>query len=456
MSFILTPKQIEAQAVMAGPATHILLEGGGRSGKTSLIVRNIGLRAIKAPGSEHAILRFRFNHCKASIVLGTFPKVMKAAFPDVHYRIDKQDWYAEIASGMMSSRIWFGGIDDKERTEKILGNEYATIFLNEISQIPFASRETVITRLAQLVMQNIKGVDGKTTQAPLKPRAYYDQNPGRKSHWSYKMFHELIDPDSKRPLLDPSDFAYFKINPRDNLEHITPEYLKILQSLSAAKRKRFLDGEYSDDEAGLLFSDIDIEKWRILDDELPAMVRIVIGVDPSGAGDKTDPTENHEIGIVAGGLGTDGNAYLLEDVSVQAGPATWGKVTGTAYERHEANVVVGEGNFGGAMVEHVIQTARPRTPYKMVTASRGKMVRAEPFSALYEQGRVRHAGIFQKLEDELCNFSTRGYLGEGSPNRADAWIWVLAELFAGIVEPKRAPPKQGVVRRGAGQTFMAD
>jgi phage terminase large subunit-like protein len=269
------------------------------------------------------------------------------------------------------------------------------------------------------------------------------------------MFHQLMDPDSKRPLGNPADFAYFRINPRDNLEHITPQYLEILKSLSAAKRKRFLDGEYADADSSLLFSDVDIEKWRILDDELPAMVRIAVGVDPSGA-DDAEQSENDEIGIVAGGLGTDGNAYLLEDTSVKAGPGTWGKVVGTTYERHEANIVVGEGNFGGAMVEHVIQTARPRTPYKMVTATRGKMVRAEPFSALYEQGRVRHAGNFPKLEDELCQMSTRGYLGEGSPNRADAWIWVLAELFGGIVEQKRLPPKSSAKEQSGGTSFMAN
>lgn len=453
---IFTPKQEEAQLVLTGPATHLLLEGGGRSGKTSLIVRNIALRAIKAPGSEHAILRFRFNHCKASIVLGTFPKVMATAFPDVHYRIDKQDWYAEIQSADSFSRVWFGGIDDKERTEKILGREFVTLFLNEISQIPFESREMVITRLAQLVMQRTTQPDGSFIEEPMKPRAYYDQNPGPKSHWSYKLFHLGLDPDSRKPVANPQDFAYFKINPRDNLANITPEYIEILKSLSARKRKRFLEGEYQESDSSLLFSDIDIEKWRVVTDaDLPDMVRIVIGVDPSGASDD-ESAENDEIGIVAGGLGTDGNAYLLEDCTVKAGPKTWGGVATTAYERHEANVVVGEENFGGAMVEHVIQTARPRTPYKKVIASRGKVIRAEPFSALYEQGRVRHAGKFDLLEDELTQFSTTGYKGPGSPNRADAWIWVLAELFAGIVAPKRLPKKQGTTQRGAGQTFMAD
>jgi phage terminase large subunit-like protein len=104
------------------------------------------------------------------------------------------------------------------------------------------------------------------------------------------------------------------------------------------------------------------------------------------------------------------------------------------------------------MVGQTIQTARPRTPFKQVTASRGKHVRAEPFSALYENGKVRHAGQFTQLEGELTGFNTAGYVGEGSPNRADACIWALAELFPGLVA-KRAEPKEAPKRRehvGAG------
>jgi phage terminase large subunit-like protein len=143
-------------------------------------------------------------------------------------------------------------------------------------------------------------------------------------------------------------------------------------------------------------------------------------------------------------LGTDGNAYLLEDCTVKAGPATWGRVVADAYDRHSADAVVGEANFGGDMVRHVVQTARPRTPYKPVTASRGKAVRAEPVSALYEQGKVRHVGLFPELEEELGGFSTVGYVGNGSPNRADAAVWAISELFPhltrGQVKPQIATP----------------
>jgi phage terminase large subunit-like protein len=164
----------------------------------------------------------------------------------------------------------------------------------------------------------------------------------------------------------------------------------------------------------------------------------VVAVDPSGAGD-TDNADNDAIGIVVAGLGTDGNAYLIEDCTVKAGPKVWGTVATNAYDRHEADCIVGETNYGGAMVNFVIQTCRQRTPFKVVTATRGKHIRAEPFSALYEQGKVRHVGEFADLEEEIVHFSTHGYVGTGSPNRADALFWALTELFPGIVKGKKAP-----------------
>lgn len=115
-----------------------------------------------------------------------------------------------------------------------------------------------------------------------------------------------------------------------------------------------------------------------------------------------------------------------------------------AFIRHKADLVVGEANFGGGMVKLTVQVAaqalQVRVPFKMVTASRGKVQRAEPFSALYEEGKVRHVGIFSKLEDELCAFSTGGYTGPRSPNRADAHVWGLAEIFPAMVKPPAPPP----------------
>lgn len=753
----LTAKQEQAQSVLAGPATHIMLFGGSRSGKTYLLTRNIVMRALKAPGSRHAVLRFRFNHVKNSIVQDTFPTVMRTAFPNVTYRLDRTDWYAELPNG---SQIWFGGLDDKERTEKILGQEFATVYLNECSQIPQGSRDLAVTRLAQNVEQVMTGV----AATPLKPRMYYDCvsgntildgqtktiadlakdgrpikvltsrgwrnasapwknghgqllefalssgkritvtpshrfwldgrgwvradglakgarllctdesrfprdaadalplrktlqdwtescckrlrqcggqlrrllagaqaclpsafdarahiradrlaemqgahrghqgqqeslrnrrtqwfraplwqscdewisrtarhcaqgisapfqetrrfplqflessylqlpaasrfafahpsfaiardatathcaasidrqwqpnippfaksanriswrskaqatllrlfsssdtpdesrcwyetvdcivlqpeqdfytvevpdgqhyvangvvshncNPPSKAHWTYRLFVEKRDPETKRPIANAGDYAYFQINPQDNAENLPDGYLDTLKGLSARLQRRFLAGEYADATPNALFSEDNIDKWRVLDGKLPDMVRVVVAVDPSGSDDE-DNADNDAIGIVVAGLGLDGNAYVLEDCTVKAGPATWGAVATTAYDRHEADVIVGEVNYGGAMVRQTIQVARPRTPFKEVRASRGKAVRAEPISALYEQGKVRHVGYFPELEDELSGFSTVGYLGDRSPNRADALIWALASLFPAMVKPPK-------------------
>lgn len=426
--FSLTAKQEQAQELLNGPATHVMLAGGSRSGKTLLIVRKIIQRALKAPGSRHAILRFRFGHCKQSIVHGTYPTVRRLCFPQVPYspsEINHSDWFATLPGG---SEIWFGGLDDKERVEKILGNEYASIALNECSQIPWASRNMAVTRLAQKV-------DDRATGKPLRLKMYYDENPPDKGHWSYKLFKAKQDPDSKNPLPDPDNYAFMQLNPRDNLENLPPEYIKTLEALPERLRKRFLDGLFREMAPNALFVDEHVERWRVVDGAVPDMLRIVVAVDPSGADDE-DNQENDEIGIVVCGLGIDGVGYVIEDLTCKAGPATWGRIATQAFERHQADCIVAEVNYGGAMVKSVIHTARPRTPFRAVTASRGKIVRAEPVSALFEKGEARMIGMFPEMEDEMYAFTTYGYMGPSSPNRADAMIWGMSELFPGLLKQR--------------------
>lgn len=431
-AFSLTPKQQEANALLASPATHVMLFGGSRSGKTFLAVRAMVIRALKAPGSRHAALRFRFNAIVSSVVFDTFPKVMELCFPEVRYETNRSQWFASLPNG---SEIWFGGLDDKERTEKILGNEYATIFLNECSQIPWGGRNMALTRLAQKALTKVEGM----ADAPLALKMYYDCNPPDKGHWTYRVFAQKVDPETREALRDPQSYAAIQINPRDNLTNLPDGYIGTLEGMSARMRRRFLDGEFREANPSALFAEEHLDKWRVIDQPLPDMQRVVVAVDPSGSGD-TDNADNDEIGVVVAGLGTDGNGYLLEDLTVKAGPATWGKVATNAYERHAADKVVAETNYGGAMVQHVIKTARPNTPFKMVTASRGKVVRAEPISSLVEQGKVRLVGYFPALEEELAGFTTNGYIGEKSPNRADAMVWAFSELFPGLTRKADAEP----------------
>lgn len=448
----LTEAQDAAIELVGSDAQHVMLFGGARSGKTFLFVLLIVIRALAAPLSRHAILRFRYNHVVQSIGMDTLPKVLRLL--GVTGKEDKKMGLWRLPNG---SEIWLGGLDDKERTEKILGSEYATIYLNECSQIPWGSVGLVVTRLAQVVMT--KTVDQEPK--PLTRKMFYDCNPPSKGHWTYKLFVQHRDPESGLPLRDQQAHACMQINPKDNLENLPDGYIHTLEGLSARLQRRFLLGEFADANPNALFTDECIDKWRQLgEDSLPDFQRIVVAVDPSGSGD-VDNADNDAIGIVVVGLGTDGNAYVIEDATVKAGPATWGGIVVSAYDRHEADIVVAEGNFGGAMVERVIQTARRevgqrKLPYKQVTASRGKVVRAEPFSSLYESGKVRHVGYFRELEDELTSMSTVGYMGQGSPNRADALVWGLTELFPAIVKPRREPAKQAQrdIYAGVGNSWM--
>lgn len=317
------------------------------------------------------------------------------------------------------SEIWFGGLDDSDRTEKILGNEYSTIYYNETSQVPWSSRVLAISRLAE--------------KSSLKLKAYYDLNPSAKTHWTYRLFMEKKDPDTKEPLSRPENYDSFQLNPIDNLKNLAENYLEELEDLPDKARKRFLYGQYSDENDLALWNDIILSENRRLGKEgsLPNWLRVVVAVDPSGSSGKDD-FRSDEIGIAVVALGTDGHGYLLEDLTDRYSPEEWGQVVASAYERHKADRVVGEKNFGGDMVRSTIHAVNNVIPYQDVHASRGKVVRAEPISALYEQGKIHHVGYFPELEDQLCFFMPHGYQGLKSPDRADAAIWGFTELFPGL------------------------
>ena len=159
-------------------------------------------------------------------------------------------------------------------------------------------------------------------------------------------------------------------------------------------------------------------------------VRVVIGVDPSGCRGPDDQRSD-EIGIVVAGLGHDGIARVIEDRSGRYSPEGWARECAAAWRRWQADRVVAERNFGGALVAATLRAAEPYVPVKEVDASRGKAARAEPVAALYELGRVRHVGHLAELERQMLLFSTTGYQGPRSPDRADAAVWALTELMLG-------------------------
>lgn len=216
----------------------------------------------------------------------------------------------------------------------------------------------------------------------------------------------------------------------DNAENLAGAALDRLKEKYQGTRlgRQELYAELLEDVQGALWTTEMIEACRVR--VVPDLQRIVVAVDPSGtkgngAGD--------DVGIVVAAKGCDGRYYVLEDASCNLSPDGWARRVADAYDRWNADRVVAEVNFGGAMVEAVMRTAATHLPVTLVHASRGKVQRAEPIAALYEQGKVSHCGDFQALEDQMCAMTGAGYVGEGSPDRADALVWALTNLSTGHI-----------------------
>lgn len=227
---------------------------------------------------------------------------------------------------------------------------------------------------------------------------------------------------------DPSDVIVTRGSTKDNAAHLPRKFLEAVgrEFAGTTLGRQELDGEMIEDLPGALWTRALIERCR--EAAPPPMRRVVVGVDPpaSAAGDAC--------GIVVCGLGEDGHARVLADASVEKpSPERWARAVAEAARCWQADRVVAEANQGGAMVEAVLRAADAALPLRLVHASRGKVARAEPVAALYQAGRVRHSGLFARLEDELCGLLPGGsYHGPGrSPDRADACVWALTELMLG-------------------------
>ena len=214
----------------------------------------------------------------------------------------------------------------------------------------------------------------------------------------------------------------------DNEANLPPSALASLKRKYEGTRlgRQELNAEILDDVPGALWTRAmidDAQKPR----SVPDFARVIVAIDPSGTGGEDDAGDS--IGIVVAAKGVDGRGYVLADRSCKLSPDGWGRRAVAAYHEFRADRIVAERNFGGAMVEHVIRTVDLSVSYSEVVASRGKAIRAEPVAALYEQGRISHAGDLIALEDQMCQLSRDGYLGEGSPDRLDAMVWALTELM---------------------------
>ncbi|MDD3586414.1 MAG: phage terminase large subunit [Thermoguttaceae bacterium] len=412
-SFTYTRVQRQAMTMLNGRAGNIMLYGGSRSGKTFVICSNIVLVAMKFPGIRIAILRRYLKDVRESILLDTFPKVLelrlgmdRATFEKM---LNKSNLFFRTDEG---SEIWFGGLDDSDRVEKILGKEYGLIYFNEVSQIPHQSVEIARTRLAMKV-------DG------WRNKCYYDCNPTTRSHWVYRTFVEKLAGD-RTPLLFPEDYVSLQMNPKDNASNISSEYLnKTLEAMKGNLRERFLEGRWTDDRETALWKRTSmIDPYRITAAP-PELERIVVGVDPAvTSSERSDLTGI----VVAGKKAYRGkyHYYILDDASLPGTPVEWARRVVHALRQYNADRIVAEVNQGGDLVVSMLRNIDETVPVRTVHATRGKIVRAEPIAALYEQGLVHHVGELLELENEMISYT--GLDSEQSPDRMDALVWALTDL----------------------------
>ena len=211
----------------------------------------------------------------------------------------------------------------------------------------------------------------------------------------------------------------------ENRSNLHPLWFDTILSRYEGTRigRQEIHAEMLTDNPEALWKRADIENNRVT--EAPQLIRIVVAIDPQA---KNKP-DSSETGIVVAGIDQWKQGYVLDDLSIKTSPDIWAKEAITGYHKYKADRIIGETNNGGDMVELTVRTVDPNVPFSQVTASRGKETRAEPISALYEQGKVHHVGCFSDLEDQMCEWVP----GMKSPDRIDALVWALTELM--LTEP---------------------
>jgi len=403
-----------------------LFYGGGGSGKSFFIMSVILLRAMAAPGSRHGIFRLTRNSCEKTLFDKTLREVMSKVFPGLWDRcqVSLSDLSLQLPNG---SWLFFDGLDENRLT-KVLGDEYNTVWLNECNEFTY-KHVSLLTGRLRYVSETI---DGRV----LKNKAYLDCNPRSKKDYDYQAFILGVNPIDGNSLDNHDEWVACKMSPENNLAHLGDDYLRTMAStMSAADRKRYIEGSWANDNPGALFKDwmfndpsrrVPVKDGATRDERraaCPDLKRIVVALDPSTTNNKN----SDETGICVVGLGSDGHCYVLEDSTMKGTPNEWADRTAYLFKMWKADRVVAEKNQGGLMVEQTLRTSHNALPIRLVHATRGKDVRAEPVSALYEQGKVHHVGKMPELEEQMCDFGMAGV--SKSPDRMDALVWGVWELM---------------------------
>ena len=371
-----------------------LLRGGRGSGKTKagsefVIKRAKHYRRIALVGQTKADLRDTMIEVGDSSILGCSPPWFKPEYEPSKRRLV---W----PNGCIA--IGYSG----DEPDQLRGPQHDTAWVDELAKFKYP-KETWDNLELGLRLSSNPRVAVTTTPRPI--------------------------PVIKKLIAD-SRTVDVRCSTYDNV-YLPISFLKRVNNKYEGTRlgRQEIHGEILDDNPQALWKRDDVEMYRV--SEAPDLIRIVVGVDPEAESN----SDSSETGIITVGIARIGgvvHGYVLDDASLQSTPDNWSRAAVAAYSKHRADGIIGEVNNGGEMVGHTIHTVNPSVRFKAVRASRGKFIRAEPVSALYEQGRIHHVGFFPELEDQLCEWVP----GAKSPDRLDALVWAITELMLEEIEPE--------------------
>ena len=379
------------------PKTRYFLVTGGRgSGKSWTLALNL----LNLTYEENEVILFtRWTLVSAFIsIIPEFIEKIELMGKDSDFEITQN----EIVNKITGSRILFRGIKTSQGT--------ATANLKSIAGVT----AWVLDEAEELVDKDIFDRIDLSIRSKLRPnRVILVMNPSYKSHWIYKDFVA-----SKR-----QDCTYIHTTYLDNMANLSQSFIEAAERTKRENLLRYNHlflGEWLEDAEGLLWNRAIIERTRIA--SKPDLVRVIVGIDPAA----TATRESDETGIVVCGKDGHGNGYVLEDLSGKYTPNEWAQVAVQAVKNWKADCIVAEKNQGGDMVESVLRSQGASTRIKLVTATKGKFVRAEPVYSLYEQNKIFHVGNFPILESQMVTFQPEKGT---SPDRVDAMVWGFTELM---------------------------
>jgi len=378
------------------PTRYFLVSGGRGSGKSYSVTYSL-LRLTYREGHIILFTRWTLVSAHISIIPEFIEKIESYGLVD-----DFEITQTEITNKKTGSKILFRGIKTSQGT--------ATANLKSISGVT----TWVLDEAEELVDEDIfDRIDLSIRAVDLPNKVILVMNPSFKSHWIYKRFVA-----KKR-----EDTTYVHttfIENRKNLSQSFIDQAKRTRSENLHRYEHLFLGKWLDDADGLLWDRNIIERCRIT--VSPEFQRIVIGIDPAG----TANADSDETGIIVCGIDKNKNGYVLEDLSGKYTPNQWAKLSIQAFKNWNADCIVAEKNMGHDLVEAVLRSEKFEGRVKLVTATKGKYVRAEPVYSFYEQGKIYHIGQFPILESQMITFDPEK--GK-SPDRVDALVWGFTELI---------------------------